>query len=357
MLGSSAPAPSVNHGVAPTAPPKALLSATGSRGAARPGARYARPEWRGGTGAGGLRSEGRRARRLPTTAPPSSGLNLAFASPSVTAIWPPTGIALAAVLLWGYRVWPGVALGALLANAGPASPSTRCWESRSGTRSRRSPAPTCCASWRISAPRWSGSGTCSRWRFSAGVVSTTISATIGATSLLVEQRDRLGRLRLRMAHLVARRHGRRPAWSPRRCWSRSPTGPTGGRRDGRSRPSALAVVGARRQRPRLLPEHAAHLRPLSARGLGGAAVLAAGRRRRDPAGGQRRDPVDRERQRPLLRPSSRRQAAARAGVPGHRQRHDAGAGGGDHRAQAGRGGRSSASRGPSRRACSRRTCP
>lgn len=45
------------------------------------------------------------------------GLSLAFAAPSVTAIWPPTGIALAAVLLWGYRVWPGVALGALLANA------------------------------------------------------------------------------------------------------------------------------------------------------------------------------------------------------------------------------------------------
>jgi integral membrane sensor domain MASE1/serine phosphatase RsbU (regulator of sigma subunit) len=45
------------------------------------------------------------------------GLSLAFAAPSVTAIWAPTGIALAAVLLCGYRVWPGVALGALLANA------------------------------------------------------------------------------------------------------------------------------------------------------------------------------------------------------------------------------------------------
>src|SRR5256714_15543352 len=45
------------------------------------------------------------------------GLSLAFAAPSVTAIWPPTGIALAAILLWGYRVWPGVALGALLANS------------------------------------------------------------------------------------------------------------------------------------------------------------------------------------------------------------------------------------------------
>src|SRR4051812_31183661 len=44
------------------------------------------------------------------------GLDLASANPSVTAVWPPTGIALAALLLWGYRYWPGVALGALLAN-------------------------------------------------------------------------------------------------------------------------------------------------------------------------------------------------------------------------------------------------
>jgi integral membrane sensor domain MASE1/anti-sigma regulatory factor (Ser/Thr protein kinase) len=45
------------------------------------------------------------------------GLNLAFESGSVTAVWPPTGIALAALVLWGYRMWPGVALGALLANS------------------------------------------------------------------------------------------------------------------------------------------------------------------------------------------------------------------------------------------------
>jgi integral membrane sensor domain MASE1 len=45
------------------------------------------------------------------------GLSLAFETESVTAVWPPTGIALAAVVFWGYRVWPGVALGAFLANA------------------------------------------------------------------------------------------------------------------------------------------------------------------------------------------------------------------------------------------------
>jgi integral membrane sensor domain MASE1/serine phosphatase RsbU (regulator of sigma subunit) len=45
------------------------------------------------------------------------GLSLAFATPSVTAIWPPTGIALTALVLWGYGLWPGVALGAFLANS------------------------------------------------------------------------------------------------------------------------------------------------------------------------------------------------------------------------------------------------
>jgi two-component system, NarL family, sensor histidine kinase FusK len=45
------------------------------------------------------------------------GLSLAFVHPSATAVWPPAGIALAAFLLFGKRVWPGIALGAFLANA------------------------------------------------------------------------------------------------------------------------------------------------------------------------------------------------------------------------------------------------
>ncbi len=34
----------------------------------------------------------------------------------VTPLWPPTGVALAALLVMGLRVWPGIALGAFLAN-------------------------------------------------------------------------------------------------------------------------------------------------------------------------------------------------------------------------------------------------
>jgi integral membrane sensor domain MASE1 len=44
------------------------------------------------------------------------GLQLAFSNESVTAIWPPTGIALAVLVLWGRGLWPGVLLGAFLAN-------------------------------------------------------------------------------------------------------------------------------------------------------------------------------------------------------------------------------------------------
>src|SRR6266487_1729473 len=44
------------------------------------------------------------------------GLAHAFLNPSASAIWPPAGIALAAVLLWGGKLWPGVLAGAFLVN-------------------------------------------------------------------------------------------------------------------------------------------------------------------------------------------------------------------------------------------------
>ena len=44
------------------------------------------------------------------------GVTLAEPTRQVAAIWPATGVALAALLVLGYRVWPGVCLAALLAN-------------------------------------------------------------------------------------------------------------------------------------------------------------------------------------------------------------------------------------------------
>jgi signal transduction histidine kinase len=44
------------------------------------------------------------------------GLKLAFLNASATAVWPPSGIALAALLLLGYRIWPAIFVGAFLVN-------------------------------------------------------------------------------------------------------------------------------------------------------------------------------------------------------------------------------------------------
>jgi signal transduction histidine kinase len=44
------------------------------------------------------------------------GLATPFTSGNVSPVWPASGIALAAILLWGYRVSPGIAAGAFLVN-------------------------------------------------------------------------------------------------------------------------------------------------------------------------------------------------------------------------------------------------
>lgn len=45
------------------------------------------------------------------------GFAFAFSTKQVTAVWPPTGLAVAALMLFGNRVWPGIFLGAFASNA------------------------------------------------------------------------------------------------------------------------------------------------------------------------------------------------------------------------------------------------
>jgi signal transduction histidine kinase len=44
------------------------------------------------------------------------GLTVATVGRSITLVWPPTGIALAALLVWSRRIWPAVTVGAFLTN-------------------------------------------------------------------------------------------------------------------------------------------------------------------------------------------------------------------------------------------------
>jgi signal transduction histidine kinase/integral membrane sensor domain MASE1/CheY-like chemotaxis protein len=115
------------------------------------------------------------------------GLSLAFQADQVTAVWPPTGIALAAVLLFGYRVWPGIALGAFVANATAGESVATAVGIAVGNTLE-----TLSGVWlvhRFVAFRTSLDRLRDALAFVvlAGAVSTMISASIGVTSLCVGQ--------------------------------------------------------------------------------------------------------------------------------------------------------------------------
>lgn len=50
------------------------------------------------------------------------GFRLAFVAEQVTTVWPPTGLAEAALILWGRSLWPAIWLGAFITNAGADVP-------------------------------------------------------------------------------------------------------------------------------------------------------------------------------------------------------------------------------------------
>jgi integral membrane sensor domain MASE1 len=111
------------------------------------------------------------------------GLALAFETRSVTAIWPPTGIALAALVLWGRRYWPGVALGALLANAWTGVPLAAVLGITAGNTLEALVGAYLLERARIR-PSLEWIRDVLALVFLAAVLSTAVSATIGVASLL-----------------------------------------------------------------------------------------------------------------------------------------------------------------------------
>lgn len=114
-----------------------------------------------------------------------AGLALASVNPSATAVWPPTGIALAALLVLGYRLWPGVLLGAFVANITTAGNFATAAAIAGGNTLE-----ALAAAWLVN--RYAGGETAFsrapdvfRAALLAGLVATTISATIGVGTLLV----------------------------------------------------------------------------------------------------------------------------------------------------------------------------
>jgi signal transduction histidine kinase len=111
------------------------------------------------------------------------GLSLAIVHTSASAVWPPTGIALAALLVFGLRVWPAILVGAFLVNSatevGPAaSLAIAIGNTLEGVVGAR-------LALRFAGGPHAFDRTRDVFRFLllAGFVATAISPTIGVTSL------------------------------------------------------------------------------------------------------------------------------------------------------------------------------
>jgi integral membrane sensor domain MASE1 len=111
------------------------------------------------------------------------GLKLASVHASATAVWPCTGIALAAFLIFGYRVWPAILAGALLVNLTTAgSVATSIGIAVGNTLEG---VVGCYLVSRFAGGRHAFERAQDIFKFAllAGMVSTTVSATVGVTTL------------------------------------------------------------------------------------------------------------------------------------------------------------------------------
>src|SRR5438552_13471315 len=110
------------------------------------------------------------------------GLMLASLHASASPVWPPAGIALAALLVLGYRVWPAILVGAFLVNATTAGNVATSLAVASGNTLE-----AVCGAWLVN--RFAGGTTVfdrpqGVFKFAlAAVVSTIISPFFGVTSL------------------------------------------------------------------------------------------------------------------------------------------------------------------------------
>lgn len=113
------------------------------------------------------------------------GLKLAVVHPSATAVWPGTGIAIAAILLLGYEMWPGVFIGAFAVNFTTAGSVLSSLGIASGNTLEAVVGAYLVirfASGRYVFNRAEG---IFKFFFLACVAATTVSATIGTASLLL----------------------------------------------------------------------------------------------------------------------------------------------------------------------------
>jgi len=111
------------------------------------------------------------------------GLHFAFVHASASAVWPPTGIAMAAVLLFGSRVWPAIFVGAFLVNISTAGSIASSFGIAGGNTLEAVVAAWLVERYAAGVHAFDRAQNIFRFIVLAGLVSTAISATAGTTSL------------------------------------------------------------------------------------------------------------------------------------------------------------------------------
>jgi signal transduction histidine kinase/CheY-like chemotaxis protein len=111
------------------------------------------------------------------------GLALASIHPSATPIWPPTGVALAAVLLWGNRTWPAIFTAAMIANATTAGSVATAIAIATGNSLEAVVGAYLINRWSRGCNTFSTPNSVAKFALICFVIATPISASIGLTSL------------------------------------------------------------------------------------------------------------------------------------------------------------------------------
>ena len=113
----------------------------------------------------------------------SFGLSLAHVHPSASAVWPPSGIALAAILLWGSRLWPGIFLGAFAVNIAAAGSVVTALSIAAGNTLEAILGAALVFRFANGPNAFEQTKNILKFILLAGILSTAVGATIGAFSL------------------------------------------------------------------------------------------------------------------------------------------------------------------------------
>ena len=113
------------------------------------------------------------------------GLALALIHPSASPIWPPTGFALAAIVLWGYRAWPAIFLGAMIANASTTGSIGPAISIATGNSLEALVGAAVINVWSNGRDTFSTPNTVAKFAVICVMLATPISATVGITTLVI----------------------------------------------------------------------------------------------------------------------------------------------------------------------------